>query len=1001
MQREEGKKRYWSRWRQLAVIVWLASLFAVPLALEQLGLISLSVGFIPFSLVLVAGVGVFLDRLALRVGIALVIIFGIGTVYRPDAVSIVLEGLNFRMQDAFFKMRGPRKPTGQVVIADIDERSLKEVGQWPWPRTEIAKAVDVMAADGARVIGFDVVFAEKDRLSLQDWAQRLQTMGVSVSVTEQVAAAADSLPLAAVQPGVEALSDYSVPPDGIRRIVLADWERRLSKLDPSFFVEPSLSEAEKEALITERYIAYRKEWWEEEEKTNVSRLQRVGIDYEARAYTPPARPLLEMSQTSRELFYIQERIADGSILDRDGKLVLDNDAELGRALREARSVAGGLFITETSAGAKMSFYRKYESHRQTQGMVVSKGIQGDVVHVLPGIRHALKQVVNVPELQQQVFHQAMFNIVPDQSGAARYYTMIMNAPVFQESLVLKPEKANLGGAALLNPDNYDTRIISQQYTYPSLALEMLRTANGYDDVEVGYLDETRGLFLRRSRGFRYPGCENDDSCTVEQFPELLPDQNFIPLDFKGDLLINFCGFGGRWQPEFTYGPDYYFPYYSLADIVQGNLPPGTFKDKYVLIGSTDPTLSDLVGSPFRPAFPGLEVHATMLDNLINGDYIVDFGQWTILYTFLGVLIGGAVLSIIIAYTAAWIAAASTVAVLTALPALGYYGIAQGGFVFNFVYPWLAVAVASAVVTFVNFFVEGRERRFVANQFSKMVSPDVLHKLRDDPAGVSLAGQRAVVSVQFSDVVGFTTISEALSPKRLVALLNDYFTPMADIILGNDGFIDKFMGDAIMAVWGVPFADNGHSRKACLSALQQRKKLQEISAALDKEYGCIIQVRLGIATGEVSAALMGSENRKSYTVMGDTVNLGARLEPACKDYGCDILICQQTYDEVKEEFVARCVDKLVVKGKTVPVPVYELMGLREEATDSQLKLVTLFDQAMDQYWNQQWDEVLVTLDRVLEIDPDDQPAQKLQLRVNEFKLAPPPEDWDGSFVKTTK
>jgi len=995
---ENERKRYWSQWRMLAVIVWLSLLFLIPFFLEKFHLIQEGMGFVSFFSLLVMGVGIFLDKLSVRIGIAVVIILAMGSIYRPESLSEVIDDLDFQAQDVFFQIRGPKKPSGQVVIVDIDNKSLEAFGQWPWPRAEIAQVIRTLKEDGARVIGFDIVFAEPDRLSLKDWVSRLRNMGIGVRSPHNAGESTLS----------EEFKGFNLSSSMVKQIVLKDWEKRLTRMDSTFYVEPGIPDDLYEQRIISGYQSFAKMLWEEEENTNVLRAARAGLVYRPRPYLESQRPLLEMTRASREMFYLTHRLGNRSFLADGGRVIVDNDYELGMAIRDTKAVAGGLFIIENSAGARLSSFRKSEALRETQGMVVSAGIVG-ANEVFPGMRKALQQVVNVPAIQSMCYHQGTFNITPDQSGTARYYTMLMDAPIFQESLVLKPGKESLDGEALLDPNNYEVKIISHTITYPSIALEMIRAANGYDEVVPGFLNRKRGLFLRRIQGFHYGNApdlnlgagKRVQYYSKDIFANILPQERFIPLDFRGDFLINYLGYGGRWQPEYQYGPEYYIPYFSLADVVKKTFTSGSFKDKYVLIGSSDPTLSDLIGSPFRPAFPGMEVHATVLDNLIKGDYLVEYEHWEVLFTFFGILLGGAALVVLIAYARMWVAMLATLVVLVGLPIFSYFALSQGHTAIHFVYPWNCMVLLSAVTVLVNFFVEGRDRRFVVAQFSKMVSPQVLQKLRDDPKSVALGGQRSVVSVLFSDIKGFTTISEALDPKKLVELLNDYFTPMTDIILSHDGFIDKFIGDAIMGCWGVPLADKDHAIKACRAACEQQRVLVGVAKSIKQHYDVDISVRIGIASGEVSAAMMGSESRKSFTVMGDIVNLGARLEPACGDYGVKILMSESTYEFVKDDFETRCVDKLVVKGKTVPAPIYELLGEKGMVSAELLEVVRHYTKALELHWDRQWQAALDALEEAKAVIADDHPSEVLAQRIRSYMETPPPPQWNGAYVKTTK
>ncbi len=919
----------------------LCLFIGLPLALWLLqwqGVVESANAFLYMGFGLAAGLLLVFRRLSFRLGMLLVILFSAMAIYQPPGLNEFVTGFNYRLRDFFFVARGPQKPTGEVVIVDLDNKSLQEVGQWPWPRTQLATLVDNLLADGAKAVGFDIVFPERDRLSLGDWAQRIAALGIDLSLPEVVG------------------------PEIIRSIVLREWGQQLQKDNPEFLPEND------EGVVAE-YLRQQEVMHNEVEQRYADRMRAASREYTPKPYLQPEDPLLDMARKSRELFYLSPTF----------QVVLDNDAALGEVFRSERVVAGGLFITPTSAGARVTQVTAEEARSESEGMLLSMTISG-VDEVFWGMRQAVQQVINVPQIQTKARHQGTFNIVPDRSGSARYYTMLMRAPVYQETLTLKEEFEDADGMALLDPDNYETKIVTQYFTYPSITLEMLRVAEEFDQVEATYRKDYSGLLFSQSEG---------------------EGSRFLPLDYKADLNLNFRGYGGAWQPEYELEKDYYFSYVSMADAVKGTFPKGTFKDKYVLIGSTDATLSDLVGSPFRPAFPGLEVHATMLDNLVAGDYFLEDAETTHLWTFLGILIGGTIMVGLIAYDGPWVGASLMLATLTGLPLFSYYCFTEHHLIIDVVYPWLSLAILAIAVILVNYFVEGREKRFLSGQFAKMVSPEVLQKIQEDPSATSLKGQKAEISVLFSDVQGFTNISEALDPARLVDLLNDYLTPMADIILDLRGFIDKFMGDAIMAVWGVPFPEDDHAFLACKAALDQQKRLAELRPILKEEYGVDIFIRVGVSTGSASAAMMGSESRKSFTVMGDVVNLGARLEPACKDYGVYILICEKTYLAAKEHIHARCIDKLVVKGKSVPIPVYELMGMKGDLEENVTQKIELFEKALHTHWERNWDDALATLRDLDEIAPEDGPSHTLAARIEGYKETPPATSWQGEFVKTTK
>lgn len=875
-------------------------------------------------------------RLAFRAGLIFVMLSaGLGLA-PPQFLEDFAEELDFGARDAFFRLRGPLKPSGEVVIVDIDNRSLQEAGQWPWPRSEVARAIRHIHADSPRAIGFDIVFAEPDRMSLGLWMQRFKQLGMlKEQSTRKVAAAA------------------------VNGMLLSEWQSRIASRDPNFSADAN------QQRMLERSLELDKQRW--------SKLE------EQLPYRAPPDPATWFRNSARELFFLGGR-------EGDAPLIFDNDVELGAAFAQAGVVAGGLLAFASSDGKASERALKEEALEESEGLVISRAIEG-ARSIMPALRRAYGQITNVDSIQVQTLFQGAFNLVPDRSGSARHYHMLFEAPAYQRTLVLKEEAADLEGAERFKPENYEEKIVSHLRTYPALALEILRRGRGYDSVTPQLVDGQPGLLLRQERGF--PQVDT-------QFPELA-----LPLDFKADLEINFLGFGGRWTPDARYGPDYYFPYVSMVDALDGRFEPGTFKDKYVIIGSTDPTLFDLLGSPFRAAFPGLEVHATVLDNMLSGRLLRPISIYPRLWRFAQTLCVGAALALVLAYASPWLAGGLTAFVLGAIPSLSYTLFAAAAISYPFVWLWFTVAGLCAIVILLNFFVEDRDHQFVTKQFSTMVSQEVLDKLRKNPAEAGLGGRKVDLSVMFSDVAGFTSISEGLKPERLVSLLNDYLTPLSDIIMQRRGYIDKYIGDAIMACWGVPYPDDKHALNACLACIEQQERLAKLRPELKQRYGFDISCRMGVATGRASAAMMGSDAKKNYTVMGDVVNLGARLEPTCKDYGVDIIICDRTYQAVKDDVEARLLDKIVVKGKTEPMLIYELLGRKGSVKDSERKRFENYENALRAHWERKWDAALDLLRAAMHDAPQDSPENALKARIKEYLQHPPPDGWTGEYWRTTK
>ncbi|HBO83749.1 MAG: hypothetical protein A2073_07105 [Deltaproteobacteria bacterium GWC2_42_11] len=459
----------------------------------------------------------------------------------------------------------------------------------------------------------------------------------------------------------------------------------------------------------------------------------------------------------------------------------------------------------------------------------------------------------------------------------------------------------------------------------------------------------------------------------------------IPTDEKGRLLINFRG------PQKT------FPHYSFSDAAEGLIPEEALKDKIVIVGATATGIYDMRTTPFAGTFPGLEIHANIIDNILKEDYI-HRPDWVVLFDIMAILILGATLSFIIPKIHAVYTALLTLALM------GFYIIANT-YIFNHwkiwlteIYPLFTILVVSGSVTVFQFMTEERQKRKIGRAFSHYVAPSLVNEILKNPEKLVLGGEEKRLTVLFSDIRGFTNVSESLKPQVLVKLINDYLTPMTDIILKNDGTIDKYMGDAIMAFWGAPIWQENHHIRACRTALQMFETLSKLQVVWEKAGIPKLDIGVGISTGKVTVGNMGSSTRFDYTVIGDTVNLGSRLEGLNKEYGTHIILPKYTYEDVKEEFLLRELDMVRVKGKDIPIKIYELMG---EKTDRLKEIAELFEKGLELYRGKDWDKAQKYFEEVLKIKDDDGPSKVFLSRIEELHDAKLPQDWDGVFVMTKK
>jgi adenylate cyclase len=271
-----------------------------------------------------------------------------------------------------------------------------------------------------------------------------------------------------------------------------------------------------------------------------------------------------------------------------------------------------------------------------------------------------------------------------------------------------------------------------------------------------------------------------------------------------------------------------------------------------------------------------------------------------------------------------------------------------------------------------------------------------------PERLRLGGERKEVTVFFSDIENFTQIAEKIQPENLVTILNDYLSEMTAIIITNNGTLDKYEGDAIVAFWGAPLPQDDHAIRACRAAVQMQRKLEEIRPLWEREGKPPLRIRIGMSTGEVVVGNMGGANRFDYTVIGDTVNLGSRLEGANKQYKTRIMISGSTYKYAKDFIHARELDLLVVAGKTEPIRVYELVGLTEEKlSHNQEQFLRMYSKGLMHYRQREWQTAIGAFERALDLYPDDYPCQLYVERSDLYRSTPPPDDWNGVFILRTK
>jgi adenylate cyclase len=461
----------------------------------------------------------------------------------------------------------------------------------------------------------------------------------------------------------------------------------------------------------------------------------------------------------------------------------------------------------------------------------------------------------------------------------------------------------------------------------------------------------------------------------------------IPTDETGRMLVNY------------YGPGRTFPHYSISDIIKDKLSPDTFKDKIVIVGATAIGIYDLRVTPYSSVYPGVEIHATAIDNILHGNFL-HRSSGTQLLDVCAILFFGLLIGIVVPRVKAVQGMALSLIVLIAFVLINTFIFSHYNLWLNIIYPALSMIVIYLGITVYRYITEEREKKKIRGAFQYYLTASVINEMLKDPSKLKLGGDKKDLTVLFSDIRGFTTISERLTPEDLVRLLNEYLTEMTNLVFKYDGLLDKYMGDAIMAVYGAPLDQPDHAFRACRTALDMMDELKKLQKKWADEDRPAFDIGIGINSGDMVVGNMGSDMRFDYTVMGDMVNLGSRLEGINKEYGTNIVISEYTYAAIKDTLFCRELDSVRVKGKKLPVKIYELLGEKKDAEKWE-KAVSLFEEGLAKYKQALWDEAIAAFRKVLEVKQGDAPAKLYISRCEELKKNPPEGPWDGVFTMTRK
>jgi len=516
-------------------------------------------------------------------------------------------------------------------------------------------------------------------------------------------------------------------------------------------------------------------------------------------------------------------------------------------------------------------------------------------------------------------------------------------------------------------------MLAQGATMPSLSFEMLRVATGTDTIFIK--SDQAGIKSIGVKGFQ------------------------IPTDRNGQLWVHFA----HHDPKILV---------SALDVIEGKVAPEKIKGQLVLIGTSAVGLNDNKTTPVDPSMPGVEIHAQVIESALTRAVLTQPNYGIAVELCAAILFGILVIAFAPLFGPVTLVAVGAL-FATLLIGTSWYFYTQHRLLIDFTYPLLSTTSIYLTLIFTSFVREQRQRKQIRTAFAQYMSPTLVEQLAQSPEKLVLGGEEREMTIMFSDVRGFTAISESYKndPQGLTALMNRFLTPLTNAILERKGYIDKYMGDAIMAFWNAPLDDREHQLNACEAAVDMLERIDLLNKQREfeaKEGGHVyipLNVGVGLNTGTCVVGNMGSDLRFDYSVLGDSVNLASRLEGQSKEYGFPIIVGSRTALAAREKFAILELDFIMVKGKKEPEVIYAIAGRADTAHSARFqRLRNLTIEMLACYRNRDWEGALAAIERGRRTDE----ARSLELlynlyeaRIRGYQENPPPEDWNGAFALLTK
>lgn len=959
----------------------------------------------------------------------------------------IFEAIELKSYDWRFILRGSRSGLDQIIFLDIDDSTLDLLGEFPIKRWHYARALQHLRE--AKLVVLDIFFVERDRAGLKAEAQavissseevKLENLiippgdGVLADSAKRCRAVLFPIMLPAVYPGEEGLTKAMAKREPILQkledLLLADLELYSRWEVSPYETRPSL--AERLGIPVRKIDAYtihQLKWrlYRILRSMVESLVARYGEEDMESCYRKFINGELGDSEKIRSEIKFGGKPISAEVLEAFCqsewmRLFVENLVEASRGRSKSEVLVQALEYLDCSSPGELS----PEEEMMLRGLMARLDALPFLPPLMLDITKPRKWKLEFGEGEVKASKLVVF---PEPSKELEFEVSGNEGDVCIE-LSQKPGRLLRSSSSGWLVGKTGTRMeiareepfgavritvkrkewlqkltASFQVKPPVLELSAVSRRLAFAQVvpdEDGVLRSYPMLMAvvepRYPKGFKYRVYPSVGLCALSVLRNvplekikfegryLSVGDTRVPVDERCRMLINWRG---GWMKSFKH--------YSFGKLLESPDEIRPFlKDRVVLIGLTATGTHDLKPTPFEPAYPYVGSHANVINTLLTGEFIRKPSK---LYD---VVVVWAVV-LVISAAAGWLSRAWTIltsaGVLVAYLLICYASFLSGVWLQS-VYAATGGVAALVIVLFYRYTAEERQKRFIRNAFQRYLAPELVEELARHPEKLRLGGERKEITILFSDLQGFSSISEKNEPEVVVNLLNEYLSEMSDIIIEEGGLLDKYEGDLIMAEFGAPVEEPDHALRACVAALRYQEALADFNATI-KHRGFELTARIGINSGVVLVGNMGSRHRFDYTAIGNDVDLASRLEGANKFFGTRIMISERTRELAGDSIVTRELDLIRVAGKEKPIRVFELVGLEGKTPHAEEQFARKFSEGVRLYRERAWGEALSIFKACLEERPDDVPSRIYVERCVELARNPPPGDWDGVTEVTKK